>query len=56
MGLLDKAKGLLKANKSKVDAGLDKAADVAGKKLGGDKADKLNAGVAKAKDALNKID
>jgi MT0933-like antitoxin protein len=56
MGLLDKIKGLIKGNKSKVNSGLDKAKDVIGDKVGDKHAGKIEAGVDKAKDAINKLD
>jgi hypothetical protein len=56
MGMLDKVKGLLKGNKSKVTGGLDKASDVIGNKVGEQHAAKIDAGVDKAKDIINKLD
>lgn len=56
MGLLDKVKGLVKGNKSKVTAGLDKASDMIGDKVGEKHAGKIDAGVDKAKDIINKLD
>jgi MT0933-like antitoxin protein len=56
MGLLDKIKGLVSGNKSKVTSGLDKASDVIGNKVGEQHAGKIDAGVDKAKDVINKLD
>lgn len=53
---LDKAKGLLGKNAEKVKGGIDKAADVAGKKLG-HKIDKgkIDSYAEKAKGAVGKL-
>ncbi len=53
---LDKAKGLIGKNADKVRGGIDKAADMAGKKLGHkvDK-EKIDGYADKAKDAVDKL-
>jgi len=56
MGFFDKIKNLLKGNKSKVEQGLDKAADTIDSKTGGKYSEKIDSGVDKAKDVLNKLD
>lgn len=52
--LVDKAKDLAADNPDKVKGALDKAGEIAGDKLP-EHEDKIDAGVDKAKDALNKL-
>ncbi len=56
MGFLDDAKDkiqdLLDGNDDKVEDGIDKAADVADDKTGGDYTDQIDGGAEQAKDAL----
>lgn len=52
--LADKAKNLAAENPDKVKGALDKAGDIAGDKLP-DHEDKIDAGVDKAKDAVDKL-
>lgn len=60
MGFLDDAKKKLTAavdkHGDKIDAGLDKAATMADQRTGGKYRGKIDGGVAKAKDALEKLD
>lgn len=56
MGLLDKAKGLLKGNKAKVDQGVDKAAEVAKDKLPDQYDSKVDQAAETVKDTLDKLD
>lgn len=60
MGILDNAKGKLgdavDKHGEKISEGLDKAADFASEKTGGKYDDKIDAGVEKAKGALDKLD
>ena len=60
MGFLDKAKGMLtKAvddHGEKIADGLDKAADVADKKTGGQHHDKIAGATDQARGALDKLD
>lgn len=53
MGLLDKLKGLLGSNEEKVDAAVDKAADVIDDKTGGKHTDKIEAAADKAHDVID---
>lgn len=55
MGLMDKIKGLLGQHEDKVHDGIDKAADVANDKTGGDHADKIDAAADKAKDVVTDL-
>jgi hypothetical protein len=50
MGILDKLKGLVRGNKSEVEKGIDKVADVAKDKIGHDK--EVDKAADTAKDAL----
>jgi hypothetical protein len=50
MGILDKLKGLVGGNKSEVEKGIDKVADVAKDKIGHDK--EVDKAAETAKDAL----
>ncbi len=56
MGFLDDAKDkiqdLLDGNDDKVEEGVDKAADVADDKTGGEYTDQIDSGAEQAKDAL----
>ena len=56
MGLLDKVKGLLGGNKSKIKDGVDKAADLIESKVGEGNADKVEKGAEAIKDAIDKLD
>lgn len=50
--ITDKAKGLLEDNADKVDAGIDKAADLADEKTGGKYSDQIDTAADKLKDVL----
>lgn len=50
--ITDKAKGLLEDNADKVDEGIDKAAELAKEKTGGQHDDKIDAAAEKLKDVL----
>lgn len=50
--ITDKAKGLLEDNADKVDEGIDKAAELAKEKIGGDHGDQIDAAAEKLKDVL----
>jgi hypothetical protein len=56
MGFLDKLKGLVRGRKSQIEKGIDKAADIAEKKLPDNVAGKVDDVAEKAKDALDKLD
>ncbi|QCW51543.1 antitoxin [Nocardioides dongxiaopingii] len=60
MGFLDDAKNKLTHavddHGDKIEAGIDKAADLADSKTGGKFHDKIETGTGKAKDALDKLD
>jgi hypothetical protein len=56
MGLMDKAKGLLKGHEKQAKDGVDKAADVADAKTDAKYTDKIDMGADKTKDAIDKID
>ena len=53
MGFLDKAKDALEEHGDKVDAGIDKAADIADEKTGGKYSDHIDTGADKAKEVLD---
>lgn len=53
--LKDKAADLASSQGDKIDAGLDKAADLANKATGGKFEDKIDAAAEKAKDAAEKL-
>lgn len=53
MGLMDKAKGLVGDNADKVKDGVDKAADLADEKTGGEHSDKIDMAQEKAHDAID---
>lgn len=53
--LKDKATELAKNNSDKIDAGLDKAADLANKATKGKYEDKIDSAAEKAKDAADKL-
>jgi hypothetical protein len=55
MSIFAKLKGLVGGNKGKVKGGIDKAADLAGSKLGADKAAKIDGVADKAKSAVDKL-
>ena len=59
MGLLDDAKkkvtGLLHGHEDQAKQGIDKAADVAGSKLGDGHAEQIDSVADKAKDAVDKL-
>ena len=55
VGILDKAKGLLRQNKDKAKGAVDKTADVIDDKTGGKHTDKIESGAEKAKDAIDKL-
>ena len=54
MGILDKIKGMLKGNKSKATAAVDKVADVVEDKAGSHAA-QVEAGAEKAKDVIENL-
>jgi hypothetical protein len=55
MGLLDKLKGLIGGNKSKVKGGIDKVSDIVENKVGEKNAAKVEMAAEKAKDAVDKV-
>lgn len=59
MGMLDdmktKAKGLVTDNKDKIESGLDKAGAMVNKKTGGKHADKIDKGLGKVSEGLDKV-
>lgn len=55
MGLLDKARGLVKGNEAKVKGGIDKGSDVIDDKTGGKHSARIDTGAEKAKDAVDKM-
>jgi hypothetical protein len=55
MGLLDKAKGLLRKNEDKVDSAIDKVADVVDDKTKGKHHDKIEGAADKAHDLADKM-
>jgi len=54
-GLKDKASDLAASQNDKIDAGIDKAADLANKATQGKFDDKIDAAADKAKDAADKL-
>jgi hypothetical protein len=60
MGFLDEAKkkltGAVDAHGDKIASGLDKAGGFVDKKTGGKYSEKIEGGLGKAKDALDKLD
>jgi hypothetical protein len=56
MGLLDSIKGVIGGNKSKVDQGIDKAADVVQQKTPDQVDGAVDQAADAAKDAINKLD
>ena len=56
MGLLDKAKGLLRKNAKQVEDGLEKAADLVDDKTGKKYSDQIDSGAAKAKEFIEKLE
>ncbi len=56
MGLLDTVKNALTGHKDKLEAGIDKVAEVVDDKTGGQHTDKIEGAAAKAKDVVNKLD
>lgn len=54
--LLDKVKGLVSGNKDTVKGGIDKAADVADDKTGGQYSEHVDKGADMAKDQVDKLD
>ena len=55
MGIFDKAKDMLNQHPDKVEQGLDRAADLADRKTGGQHADKIDKGVGVAKEKLGEF-
>jgi len=55
MGILDKVKGLLGGHKAEAKQGVDKAAAVADKATGGEHTDKIDTGVEKADEQIDKL-
>lgn len=53
MGFMDKAKDALGEHGDKVDAGIDKAADIADEKTDGKYSDHIDTGADKAKEVLD---
>ena len=53
MGLFDKAKGLVGDNADKVKDGVDKAADLADEKTGGQHTDKIDTAQDKVNDVID---
>jgi hypothetical protein len=52
MGIFDKAKDVLSQHPDKVEQGLDKAADLADRRTGGQHGEQIDKGVAAAKEKL----
>ena len=52
----DKARDAAETHRDKIDKGLDKAAELANKKTGGQHADKIDQVVERGKDALDRMD
>jgi hypothetical protein len=55
VGLLDKAKGLVKGKEAKVKGGIDRGADTLDDKTGGKHGAHIDTGAEKAKDAVDKL-
>ena len=55
MGIFDKAKDLLSEHNDKVDAGIDKAADLVNQRTGGQHADKIGNATEQAKAKLDEF-
>lgn len=55
MGFTDKVKGLLKGREQQVKQGIDKASDVAERKLGAQHASKIDGVAEKAKDFVDDL-
>ena len=55
MGLLDKAKGMLKGHEDQAKKGVDKGADFADDRTGGKYDDKIDMGAEKAKDQIDEM-
>lgn len=53
--LKDKAAGLAASQNDKIDQGIDKAADLAGKATGGKFDDKIDSAADKAKESIDKL-
>ncbi|SDS32533.1 MT0933-like antitoxin protein [Friedmanniella luteola] len=52
MGIFDKAKDVLSQHPDKVEQGLDKAADLADRRTGGEHTDQIDRGVGVAQEKL----
>jgi ABC-type transporter Mla subunit MlaD len=56
MGILDKLKDLVQGKGDQIDSAIDKAADFADDKTGGEHTDKIEQAADKAKDVVDKLD
>jgi hypothetical protein len=56
MGILDKLKDLARGKGEQIDSAIDKAADFADDKTGGEHTDKIEQAAEKAKDVVDKLD
>jgi hypothetical protein len=55
MGIFDKAKDLAAGHSDKIEQGIDKAAEIADAKTGGEHTDKIEQGAESAKDQAGKL-
>ena len=54
--LKNKAKAMLSGNRDKIEGGLEKAGDLVNQKTGGKYGDKIDKGLAKAREGLDRVD